>query len=145
MGNSFSTTRTTLADKPVVVVIGGGFAGTQIARGLDRHLNVILIDQKNYHLFDVGSLRPSVDASLAHTVIAPYTHLLEHGHVICAEVAEVLPAGVRLIDFPDLIRYDFLVIASGSNHSFPRQQPLRRPNDYPALFKESEKAIAEVG
>ncbi len=38
--------------KPRVVIVGGGFGGLNVARGLkDAPVDVILIDKTNHHLF----------------------------------------------------------------------------------------------
>jgi NADH dehydrogenase len=38
--------------KPQVVVVGGGFAGLYVARGLaDAPVSVTLVDRQNHHLF----------------------------------------------------------------------------------------------
>jgi len=39
-------------NKKQVIVVGGGFAGLQLARNLDkRYFNVLLIDKINHHQF----------------------------------------------------------------------------------------------
>lgn len=39
-------------DKPRVVIIGGGFAGINAAKGLHKaDVEVVVLDKRNYHLF----------------------------------------------------------------------------------------------
>ena len=49
--------RNRLKNKPLVVIVGGGYAGCQVARKLDFHVNTLLIDPKNYRFHNVGALR----------------------------------------------------------------------------------------
>ena len=44
-----------------IVVIGGGFAGSYIARELQKDFNVVLIDRKDYFEFTPGILRCLVE------------------------------------------------------------------------------------
>jgi len=44
-----------------VVVIGGGFAGNQIAKRLQNKFNVLLIDTKDYFEYTPGILKLAVN------------------------------------------------------------------------------------
>jgi hypothetical protein len=46
MGNSGAKIEKRLADKPVVVIIGGGYAGAALAKALDDQVNVLLFERK---------------------------------------------------------------------------------------------------
>ena len=47
--------------KKKLVIIGGGFAGSLVARNLEKEFNVTLIDTKPYFEFTPGILRTIVE------------------------------------------------------------------------------------
>jgi len=105
---------------PVVVVLGGGFAGSNIAKQLDKdpRLDVLLIDDKSYFEQTQGSLRilsePSIDGSLkaAEQITVPHERYLKHGRFIKEAVKEVTPH--RVVLHNRTIVYDYLVVATGN-------------------------------
>lgn len=56
MGNS---SQKEVKDKPVVLVVGAGYAGNLIAKNLDKNakFNVVLIDRKNHHVHNMAACR----------------------------------------------------------------------------------------
>ena len=44
-------------DKPVVLVIGGGFGGVECAKAVEKKTNCALFDRKDYFFHNVGALR----------------------------------------------------------------------------------------
>lgn len=100
-----------------VVVIGGGFAGSRIARKLENSFDVTLIDTKDYFEFTPGILR---------TIINPnHTKRIECFHKNYLKKAEFIKGVVESVDKKNVIvnnkkiSYDYLVICSGSNYSLP--------------------------
>src|ERR1700759_4412639 len=104
---------------PEVVVIGGGFGGVQCAKTLrDEHVEVELIDSRNYHLFtpllyQVASclLNPS-------EIAAPLRKVFRGGANVRYRDAEVSHVDyqhkrVHTAD-GDVIDYDYVVMATGS-------------------------------
>ena len=49
--------RNRMNNKPLAIVVGGGYAGTSVAKTLDKHMNTILIDPKNYKFHNIAALR----------------------------------------------------------------------------------------
>lgn len=106
------------APRPQVVVVGAGFAGLTVARGLRRApVSVLLLDRHNYHLFtpllyQVASalLNPSEIAQPIRKLIRPLAN--------CRfQLAEVTGFDLeqRLVETESgSIPYDFLVVAAGS-------------------------------
>jgi NADH dehydrogenase FAD-containing subunit len=47
--------------RPVVVVLGGGYAGVQVARPLDDLADVVLVEPKDHFVHNVAALRALVD------------------------------------------------------------------------------------
>lgn len=105
-----------------MVIVGGGFAGIEVARTLHRSpARVTVIDRHNYNLFQ-PLLYQVATAALAPTDVAVAIRSLLHGantQVLLDEVvgveldrARVTTIAGREIDF------DFLVLASGSRYDY---------------------------
>ena len=67
--------------RPVVVVLGGGYAGVQVARPLDDLADVVLVEPKDDFVHNVAALRALVDPSWLERIYLPYTGLLGTGRV----------------------------------------------------------------
>ncbi len=109
-------------DKPRIVIVGAGFGGLAVARGLARlDAEITLIDRQNHHLFQ-PLLYQVATAGLSPADIAwPVRHLLRrqrNTRVLMGEVTAVEPARrvVMLDDAP--IAYDWLVLATGATHGY---------------------------
>ena len=63
-----------------VVVIGGGYAGTRLARELDA--DVILVDRKEAFFHRIASLRAAVREDWTDKLFVSYGKLLAHGRVV---------------------------------------------------------------
>jgi len=113
--------------RPVVVVLGGGYAGVQVARPLDDLADVVLVEPKDHFVHNVAALRALVDPSWLERIYLPYTALLGAGRVIQDRVVKadadrvVLASGTEL--FPD-----YLVLATGSGYPFPAKHDLPGPD-----------------
>jgi len=133
-----------LKSRPVVVIVGGGVGGTEVARLLESQFNVLLIDKKDHFFHKYAPLRAAVDSSFATNIAIPYSKLLKYGHVLQAEVTEVQENGFKIKGNDDLFHFDYLVLATGSTYSFPSKNVLHDHKLLPELFAESEKVIKEV-
>ena len=112
-----------LPPRPRVIIIGGGFGGLYAARAL-RHapVDVTLIDRTNHHLFQ-PLLYQVATATLAPTdITAPIRWLLRkqtNTRVVLAEVTEIDVVARRVTcDDCGPFEYDYLIVASGSRHSY---------------------------
>ena len=109
--------------RPRVVIVGSGFGGLACARRLNRQpVDVILLDQHNYHLFTpllyqvaTGLLNP---ADIAYPLRTVFRHS-PNVRFRQATVTGVDLAGktVQVRGGPD-IPYDYLVLASGSTDNY---------------------------
>ena len=64
-----------------VAVIGGGYGGVTVAKGLDPLADVVLIEQKDQFVHHAAALRAAVDTVWEHAIFMPYTNLLHRGEV----------------------------------------------------------------
>jgi NADH dehydrogenase len=108
--------------RPRVVIIGGGFAGLQLAKKLkDAPVDVLMLDKHNYHTFQPLLYQVAMGAIPADSIAFPIRRIftyqdnfkfnLAHVETINAEVNTV---STNIGD----INYDYLIIATGSNTNF---------------------------
>ena len=106
------------------MIVGGGFGGLAAAKALKRiDADITLIDRTNYHLFQ-PMLYQVATASLAPSdITAPIRFILRRQKNVTVLLAEVTGIDVEEksvhIDAPSRdIHYDFLILASGTRHSY---------------------------
>ncbi|MGO3796940.1 MAG: FAD-dependent oxidoreductase [Pauljensenia sp.] len=101
-----------------IVVVGGGYGGVTVAKGLDPLADVVLVEQKDQFVHHAAALRAAVDDVWEHTVFMPYSNLLERGRVVQGTVSRVEGTTVHVFG-QDPIEADYVVLASGSSYPFP--------------------------
>lgn len=101
-----------------VVVIGGGYGGITVAKGLDAIAEVVLIEQNDQFVHHAGALRAAVDDVWEQAIFMPYSYLLNRGRVVHGTVARVEGNKVHLYG-QDPIEGDYIVFATGSTYPFP--------------------------
>lgn len=109
--------------RPVVAVLGGGYAGVNVAKSLDDVAEVLLIEPKDAFVHNVAALRALVAPSWLPRVYLPYAGLLSHGRVIRDRAAKVAAGRVELAS-GDVIPADYIVLATGSAYPFPAKSDL---------------------
>jgi NADH dehydrogenase FAD-containing subunit len=107
-----------LEGRPTVVVVGGGYGGTAVAKALDETTNVVLVEPKDAFMHNVAALRALVDPSWLPRIFMPYEGLLAHGRVVRDRAARVEP-GLVVTASGEEIAADYVVLASGSSYAFP--------------------------
>jgi len=111
-----------MSARPRIVILGAGFGGLFAARALARvAADVTLVDRHNYHLFQ-PLLYQVATAGLPPSDIAwPIRSILRrqrNASVLLAEVSGI-DARARTVELHDrAISFDFLVVATGSTHSY---------------------------
>jgi NADH:ubiquinone reductase (H+-translocating) len=106
-----------------VIVLGGGFGGLSAVQKLKRApVEVILIDRRNFHLFQplmyqiaTGSLSPGEIAAPLRGVLSRQ----KNTQVLLGEVSDIDPAAkkIQLLDGA-VFDYDSLIVATGSQTSY---------------------------
>ena len=111
-----------LTSKPRIVIVGGGFAGIELARGL-RHLDahIILVDKNNYHTFQPLLYQVATAALEAESIAYPFREIFRGQHNFIfrmAEVQQIIPEHNKLKTSIGEIDYDYLVLANGSSTNY---------------------------
>uniref|UniRef100_A0A803MVI5 FAD/NAD(P)-binding domain-containing protein n=1 Tax=Chenopodium quinoa TaxID=63459 RepID=A0A803MVI5_CHEQI len=101
-----------------VVVVGGGIAGALLAKNLQDHAHVTLIDPKEYFEIIWASLRSMVDLSFAERSLVNYSDFLSQVKLINSYATHITESEV-LTARGDHVPYDYLVIATGHIYSDP--------------------------
>jgi NADH dehydrogenase len=115
--------RRSATGRPRVVIVGGGFGGLHAAMGL-AHLpvDVTVIDRKNHHTFQpllyqvaLAVLSPANIAQPIRTILRSHRNT----EVLMDEVVGIDVAARRIsLASGSLFTYDYLVLATGSTHSY---------------------------
>jgi NADH:ubiquinone reductase (H+-translocating) len=106
-----------------VVIVGGGFGGLEAAKGLaGAPVDITLIDQRNYHLFQ-PLLYQVATASLATSEIAWPIRAIFRGRPEVRTLLATLvgvDSGVHRVqlDGGDAVPYDTLILATGAQHAY---------------------------
>lgn len=114
-----------------IVVVGGGYGGVTVAKGLDPLADVVLVEQKDQFVHHAAALRAAVDEVWEHTIFMPYANLLARGRVVQGTVSRVEGTTVHVFGH-EPIEGDFVVLASGSTYPFP------------AKYSSSKAAVAKA-
>ncbi len=111
---------------PKIIIVGAGFAGLNVAKKLAKSkAEIAIIDKRNYHLFQpllyqvaMAGLSPADIANPIRNILSQQKNV----NVILGEVTNIDLNRKKIHgDFGDL-PYDFLVVATGSEHSYFGQQ-----------------------
>ena len=105
-----------------IVVIGGGFGGLNLAKGLrNKPYQLILIDKHNYHTFQPLLYQVATGGLEPDSIATGYRNIFEKSENIffrMAETFEIDHATKKVHTSIGSISYDFLVIATGAKTNF---------------------------
>ncbi|MQP23787.1 NAD(P)-binding protein [Flavobacterium sp. LMO8] len=115
---------------PRIVIIGGGFAGISLAKKLrNKNVQVVLLDKHNYHNFQplmyqvaTGGLEPDSIAYPIRKVVQEYKDV----YFRLAEVREIDASNNKVIADIGELKYDYLVIATGSKTNYFGNKEIER-------------------
>jgi NADH dehydrogenase len=105
-----------------IVIIGGGFGGLRVALYL-KHApaQVTLIDRRNFHLFQPLLYQVAVGGLSPANIASPLRALLKrqaNTRVLLGEVTDIDVPARRVLFSGGEVRYDTLVVATGSSHHY---------------------------
>ncbi|WP_024287481.1 FAD-dependent oxidoreductase [Cellulomonas sp. KRMCY2] len=101
-----------------VVVIGGGYGGVALAKELDDHAEVVLVEPKDAFVHAVAALRVVVDPTWHERAFFPYDRVLEHGRVV-QDWARLVSPGLVQLSASQSLEADHIVLATGTGYPFP--------------------------
>ncbi|XP_038713388.1 LOW QUALITY PROTEIN: ferroptosis suppressor protein 1-like [Tripterygium wilfordii] len=113
-----------VGEKRRVVVVGGGIAGSLVAKSLQFTADVTLVDPKEYFEITWASLRPMVEPSFGEKSVINHKDYLTNGRTFASSVTNITDSHV-LIAEGRLIPYDYLVIATGHKDPVPKTKTKR--------------------
>ncbi|MDX3109534.1 NAD(P)/FAD-dependent oxidoreductase [Nonomuraea angiospora] len=103
-----------------VVVVGGGYGGSALAKALDAEadVEVVLVDPRDAFFNTAGSLRSVTRPDWGSNMFFPYDGFLTRGTVIRDRAVSVDPGGVTLAS-GQRVEAGYLVLATGSSYTYP--------------------------
>lgn len=108
--------------KPRVIVVGGGFGGIEVIKGLrGSKTQVVLFDKQNHHTFQPLLYQVATSGLETNSIVFPFRKLFNKQHDFFFRLGEV-----KHIDTENScietsigsVKYDYLVIASGAVTNF---------------------------
>jgi NADH dehydrogenase len=118
------TTHTRIADlgQPRVIVIGGGFAGLEVAKGLSGlKAQVVLFDKNNHHTFQPLLYQVATSGLETSSIVFPFRKRFSKQdgfYFRMGEVISVNPASNSIETSIGSVAYDYLVIANGASTNY---------------------------
>lgn len=112
-----------MAAQPQVVIVGGGFAGLYLAKGLKKvPVQVTLIDRRNHHLFQPMLYQVATAALNPADIASPIRSILRrqrNAEVVLGD-AERIDLAAKRVHLTDgtSIPYDYCAVAPGARHSY---------------------------
>ena len=117
-------TRTRIADlgKPRIIVIGGGFGGLEVIKGLaDFKAQVVLFDKHNHHTFQPLLYQVATSGLETNSIVAPFRKLFgrqDDFYFRLGEVKQINAEENSIETSIGSVKYDYLVIATGAVTNF---------------------------
>ncbi len=117
-------------DQLRVVIVGAGFAGLSIAKGLkNQGLQVVLIDKHNYHNFQPLLYQVATGGLEAGSIAYPIRKVIQgfkDFYFRMTTVKEIDTVNKKIISEIGDLNYDFLVLATGSKTNFFGNKEIER-------------------
>lgn len=118
------TSRTRIADlgKPRIIVIGGGFGGLEVAKGLRGFKSqVVLFDKNNHHTFQPLLYQVATSGLETSSIVFPFRKRFANQNDFYFRLGEVIaikPEENYIETSIGGVKYDYLVIANGASTNF---------------------------
>ncbi|WP_086931692.1 NAD(P)/FAD-dependent oxidoreductase [Agarilytica rhodophyticola] len=133
-----------------IAIVGGGYAGAQLAKGLESEARITLIEERSHFVHASALIRALVDPSILDEALIPYDKLLKQGKVVRGSAVSVREDSILLAD-GRCIHADYIVVATGSENAMPFKakgadiEGLRRANAHIHSHLKQARTIAIVG
>ncbi|KAK7263451.1 hypothetical protein RJT34_31041 [Clitoria ternatea] len=107
-----------------VVILGGGVAGSTVAKYLQSCAHVTLVDPKEYFEITWASLRSMVEPSFAERTLINHRDYLTNGDLVTSPAVHMTETEVLTAD-GHRVGYDYLIIATGHADPVPKSRSER--------------------
>ncbi|MEM9432281.1 MAG: FAD-dependent oxidoreductase [Pseudomonadota bacterium] len=111
--------------KKTLVIVGGGYVGAELAKGLEETFDVTLVEPRDAFVHAPAMLRALVDSSVRDQALIPYDKLLQKGRLVKAKATGIRSDAVIAGD--EEIGADYIVLATGASNG--------------GIFKPAEESI----
>lgn len=109
-------------DQKRIVIVGGGFAGLNLALKLRRtNYLVVLVDKNNYHQFQPLFYQVATAGLEPSSIIYPLRKMFQRNkniYIRVTEVQKIEPKNNRVITPFGILNYDYLVLAHGADTNY---------------------------
>ena len=110
------------ADRPRLVIIGGGFAGLKLVRkALNKGFQIVLLDKNNYHQFQPLLYQVATAGLEPSAVSFPLRKILQREcnvHFRVAHIQKIISNDKEIETNIGFLKYDYLVLATGADTNF---------------------------
>lgn len=109
--------------RPQVIVLGGGFGGLTVLKGLSgKEVEVVLVDRSNHHLFQPLLYQVATAALSTSEIAQPIRSIMRGARNVTVRLDEAvgvdLPGRRLLLADGNALRYDMLVVATGVDYDY---------------------------
>ena len=106
-----------------ILIIGGGFAGLNLAKKLSRHkdVSVTLVDRNNYHFFPPLLYQVSTSFIEASNITYPFRRMFQGNNNLrfyLGELIRIHPETNSIDTDTGSLEYDYLILAMGSETNY---------------------------
>jgi len=146
-----------------IIIVGGGPAGVDASTTLTKLLSVrndvqiTLIEKRDRYFHSIGALRAMVDPSFTQKILIPYDNIFKG-----AQNVELKNATVQSINFDErsvtfkstlsdsqndaqeTLKYDYLILATGSSYPAPIKPINENHNDIMKEFSETAEKLQQA-
>lgn len=126
-----------------LAIIGGGYAGFDLARRLDPHVEITLIEAREAFVHNAGAPRAMVEPELLDRIVIPYDRLLKRGRVVRGRAVSIDSGGVALAD-GSKVEADTIVVATGSHYAAPFKPQGDSTADFVRLVRKTTAQLADA-
>jgi NADH dehydrogenase len=113
-----------------IIIIGAGFGGLAIAKAFrNKNVDVLLIDQNNYHNFQPLMYQVATGGLEPHSIAYPVRRIFRKCRNVTFRMAKVKSVNAekkRLKTSIGIMYFDYLIIATGSQSNFFNFEPIKK-------------------
>jgi NADH:ubiquinone reductase (H+-translocating) len=113
---------TSVTPRPRVVILGAGFGGLSVAKGLaNSPFDVTIVDQHNYHLFQPLLYQVATAGLSPADIASPIRSIMRDARnvsVVLAKVGKIDVGRREVVAENRRLPFDYLIVATGAQHAY---------------------------